>query len=228
MIHIAMIEDDTELAGVLIDYLKDFNIEVDNYEDPYIGLGALSLKDYDLLILDLTLPGMDGLDVCKEVVENAKIPIIISSARSSIVDKVTALKIGADDYLPKPYDPRELEVRIKAILRRYEKHTKQFKEDDEEHIFELDSEKKEIKKNGEIIKLTAAEYMILAFFIKKRGYIIPREELLTQGSFENEEYNFDSSLAVIINRIRKKIEDDPKNPKYLQTIRGMGYKFSDQ
>lgn len=223
-----MIEDDTELAGVLIDYLKDFNIEVDNYEDPYIGLGALSLKDYDLLILDLTLPGMDGLDVCKEVVENAKIPIIISSARSSIVDKVTALKIGADDYLPKPYDPRELEVRIKAILRRYEKHTKQFKEDDEEHIFELDSEKKEIKKNGEIIKLTAAEYMILAFFIKKRGYIIPREELLTQGSFENEEYNFDSSLAVIINRIRKKIEDDPKNPKYLQTIRGMGYKFSDQ
>lgn len=223
-----MIEDDTELAGVLIDYLKDFNIEVDNYEDPYIGLGALSLKDYDLLILDLTLPGMDGLDVCKEVVENAKIPIIISSARSSIVDKVTALKIGADDYLPKPYDPRELEVRIKAILRRYEKHTKQLKEDDEEHIFELDSEKKEIKKNGEIIKLTAAEYMILAFFIKKRGYIIPREELLAQGSFENEEYNFDSSLAVIINRIRKKIEDDPKNPKYLQTIRGMGYKFSDQ
>ena len=223
-----MIEDDTELAGVLIDYLKDFNIEVDNYEDPYIGLGALSLKDYDLLILDLTLPGMDGLDVCKEVVENAKIPIIISSARSSIVDKVTALKIGADDYLPKPYDPRELEVRIKAILRRYEKHTKQLKEDDEEHIFELDSEKKEIKKNGEIIKLTAAEYMILAFFIKKRGYIIPREELLTQGSFENEGYNFDSSLAVIISRIRKKIEDDPKNPKYLQTIRGMGYKFSDQ
>ena len=223
-----MIEDDTELAGVLIDYLKDFNIEVDNYEDPYIGLGALSLKDYDLLILDLTLPGMDGLDVCKEVVENAKIPIIISSARSSIVDKVTALKIGADDYLPKPYDPRELEVRIKAILRRYEKHTKQLKEDDETHIFELDPQKKEIKKNGEIIKLTAAEYMILAFFIKKRGYIIPREELLTQGSFENEEYNFDSSLAVIINRIRKKIEDDPKNPKYLQTIRGMGYKFSDQ
>ena len=228
MIHIAMIEDDTELAGVLIDYLKDFNIEVDNYEDPYIGLGALSLKDYDLLILDLTLPGMDGLDVCKEVVENAKIPIIISSARSSIVDKVTALKIGADDYLPKPYDPRELEVRIKAILRRYEKHIKQLKEDDEEHIFELDSEKKEIKKNGEVIKLTAAEYMILAFFIKKRGYIIPREELLTQGSFENEGYNFDSSLAVIISRIRKKIEDDPKNPKYLQTIRGMGYKFSDQ
>ena len=223
-----MIEDDTELAGVLIDYLKDFNIEVDNYEDPYIGLGALSLKDYDLLILDLTLPGMDGLDVCKEVVENAKIPIIISSARSSIVDKVTALKIGADDYLPKPYDPRELEVRIKAILRRYEKHTKQLKEDDETHIFELDPQKKEIKKNGEIIKLTAAEYMILAFFIKKRGYIIPREELLTQGSFENEDYNFDSSLAVIINRIRKKIEDDPKNPKYLQTIRGMGYKFSDQ
>lgn len=220
-----MIEDDAELAGVLIEYLKDFGIEVENFEDPYIGLGALSLKEYDLLILDLTLPGMDGLDVCKEVVENANIPIIISSARSSIVDKVTALKLGADDYLPKPYDPRELEVRIKAILRRYEKHTHTNKEYDKKHMFELDPEKKEIKKNGEVLKLTAAEYMILAFFIKKRGYIIPREELLSQGSFENEEYNFDSSLAVIINRIRKKIEEDPKNPKYLQTIRGMGYKL---
>ncbi len=223
-----MIEDDAELAGVLIDYLKNFNIEVDNYEDPYVGLGALSMNEYDLLILDLTLPGIDGLDVCKEVVKSANLPIIISSARSSIVDKVTALKIGADDYLPKPYDPRELEVRIKAILRRYEKQNKQDKEDEQKYIFELNSQKREIKKDGTIIKLTAAEYLILAFFIKKRGYIISREELLTQGSFESEEYNFDSSLAVIINRIRKKIEDDPKNPKYLQTIRGMGYKFSDK
>ncbi len=223
-----MIEDDTELASMLIEYLKDFNIEIENFEDPFIGLGALSVKKYDLLILDLTLPGMDGLDVCKEVVSKSDIPVIISSARSSIVDKVGSLKIGADDYLPKPYDPRELEVRIKAVLRRYEKQTgENSNSKEQEHLFSLDLDKKEIKKDEKIIRLTAAEYALLSFFMQKRGFIISREDLLDENNFEHEEYNFDGSLAVIINRIRKKIEDDPKKPKYLQTIRGMGYKFSD-
>ena len=114
-----MIEDDLELAFVLTQYLKQFNMEVTNYEEPFLALSALKLTKYDLIILDLTLPGMDGLDVCKEIVKNFDIPIIISSARSDITDKVTALQLGADDYLPKPYDPRELEVRIKTILRRF-------------------------------------------------------------------------------------------------------------
>ncbi len=110
-----MIEDDLELAEVLSLYLKQFNIEVVNFEEPFLALSSLKLQKFDLLILDLTLPGMDGLDVCKRVVDEFNIPIIISSARSDISDKVTALKLGADDYLPKPYDPRELEVRIRTI-----------------------------------------------------------------------------------------------------------------
>ncbi len=121
MIKIAMIEDDLELAEVLSLYLKQFNIEVVNFEEPFLALSSLKLQKFDLLILDLTLPGMDGLDVCKRVVDEFNIPIIISSARSDISDKVTALKLGADDYLPKPYDPRELEVRIRTILRRFNK-----------------------------------------------------------------------------------------------------------
>lgn len=116
-----MIEDDLELAEVLSLYLKQFNIEVTNYEEPFLALSSLKLQKFDLIILDLTLPGMDGLDVCKEIVEKFNIPIIISSARSDITDKVTALKLGADDYLPKPYDPRELEIRIRTILRRFNK-----------------------------------------------------------------------------------------------------------
>ncbi len=108
-----MIEDDLELAEVLSLYLKQFNIEVTNYEEPFLALSSLKLQKFDLIILDLTLPGMDGLDVCKEIVEKFNIPIIISSARSDITDKVTALKLGADDYLPKPYDPRELEDKNK-------------------------------------------------------------------------------------------------------------------
>ncbi len=219
-----MIEDDAELASILIDYLKDYNIEIDNFEDPFTGLGMLSLKKYDLLILDLTLPGIDGLEVCKEVVSKYDTPIIISSARSSLTDKVASLELGADDYLPKPYDPRELEVRIRAILRRYDKKiNKKDIPHDTDFIFILSEDKKEIKKGEDILNLTAAEYAILSFFIKKRGFIISREELLNNL----EEYNLDGSLAVMINRIRKKIEDDPKKPEFLQTIRGMGYKFSD-
>ncbi|MGB5866556.1 MAG: response regulator transcription factor, partial [Arcobacteraceae bacterium] len=122
MVQVAMIEDDTELAEILTQYLATFNIEVTNFEDPFIGLSSIGLQHFDLVILDLTLPGLDGLEVCQEILKKHDIPIIISSARSDITDKVTALQLGADDYLPKPYDPRELEIRIKTILRRFNKN----------------------------------------------------------------------------------------------------------
>ncbi len=140
LIKIAMIEDDLELADVLTQYLKQFNMEVTNYEEPFLALSALKINKYDLIILDLTLPGMDGLDVCKQIVKNFDIPIIISSARSDITDKVTALQLGADDYLPKPYDPRELEIRIKTILRRF--NHSNIQEEVPNKIFILNEEKK--------------------------------------------------------------------------------------
>lgn len=226
MIEIVMIEDDMELASMLTSYLKKFNINVTNYEDPFIGLSAISLKKYDLVILDLTLPGLDGLEVCKEIVKKYNIPIIISSARSDITDKVTALELGADDYLPKPYDPRELEVRIKTILRRY--NLVEEKESEKvglNQLFMLDIEKKEITKNGEFIKFTAAEYEVFSLFIQRKGFVISREEIFDNCTTILGDEENSGSLAVIINRIRHKIEDDPKNPKYLQTIRGMGYRF---
>lgn len=219
-----MIEDDLELADVLSLYLKQFNIEVTNYEEPFLALSSLKLHKYDLIILDLTLPGMDGLDVCKKIVEEFDIPIIISSARSDITDKVTALKLGADDYLPKPYDPRELEVRIRTILRRFNQSNLK---DDEKNkkIFILNEEKKEITKNGVYIKLTAAEFEILSLFIRREGFIVSRDDIFENSDILNQDYESLGSLAVIINRIRNKIEDNPKEPKYLHTIRGMGYKF---
>lgn len=219
-----MVEDDLELADVLTQYLKKFNIEVTNYEEPFLALSSLKLNTFDLVILDLTLPGMDGLDVCKEIVKNFDIPIIISSARSDITDKVTALQLGADDYLPKPYDPRELEVRIKTILRRFN-HTK----DNDLKVkkkFILDEEKKQISKNENYVKLTAAEYEVLSLMLKRENFVISREEIFENSDLLNQDYESSGSLAVIINRIRQKIEDNPKEPKYLQTIRGMGYKFT--
>ena len=223
MIKIAMIEDDLELADVLTQYLKQFNIEVTNYEEPFLALSALKFTKYDLIILDLTLPGMDGLDVCKNIVKNFDIPIIISSARSDITDKVTALQLGADDYLPKPYDPRELEIRIKTILRRF--NHSNIQEEVSNKVFVLNEEKKEITKNGKYIKLTAAEFEVLSLLIKREGFIISREDIFENSDILNQDYESSGSLAVIINRIRHKIEENPKEAQFLHTIRGMGYKF---
>ena len=224
MIKIAMIEDDTELADVLIQYLAKYNIEVTNYEDPFMALSAISMNDYDLIILDLTLPGMDGLEVCKELLAKHSIPIIISSARSDITDKVIALELGADDYLPKPYDPRELEVRIKTIMRRCSKELELLKPQETPEVFVLDEAKQEIKQDGKYIKFTAAEYEIMALFTKRKGFVVSRYDILDSCSFLNSDEE-SGSIAVIINRIRTKIEKDPKHPEYLLTIRGSGYKL---
>ena len=223
MIKIAMIEDDLELAEVLTQYLKQFNIEVTNYEEPFMALSSLKINKFDLVILDLTLPGMDGLDVCKAIVKDFDIPIIISSARSDITDKVTALQLGADDYLPKPYDPRELEIRIKTILRRF--NHSNIPEEPKNKTFILNVEKKEITKNAKYVKLTAGEFEVLSLLIKREGFIISREDIFENSDILNQDYESSGSLAVIINRIRHKIEDNPKEPEYLHTIRGMGYKF---
>ncbi|CAA6815101.1 MAG: Two-component system response regulator RacR [uncultured Campylobacterales bacterium] len=215
-----MIEDDTELADMLSKYLSKFNISVTNYEDPFLGLSGLEVEKYDLLILDLGLPGMDGLEVCREVSNKSNIPIIISSARSDITDKVVALEFGADDYLPKPYDPRELEVRIRTILRRLDKANNS-NEEILTDVFQVDTAKHEITKKGVSIKLTGAEFDVLSHLINNKGFVISRSDLIDGCELTSES----GSIAVIINRIRAKIESDPKNPIYLQTVRGMGYKL---
>lgn len=224
MVQVAMIEDDTELAEILTQYLLTFNIQVTNYEDPFIGLSSIGLKKYDLIILDLTLPGLDGLEVCQELLKKHDIPIIISSARSDITDKVTALQLGADDYLPKPYDPRELEIRIKTLLRRVNKNSLP-KQINKEKLFLYNEEKKVITKNNIALKLTPAEYEILALFIQREGFVISREDIFDNVTYLNSDMENSSSLSVIINRLRNKIEENTKDIKHLQTIRGMGYKF---
>ena len=224
MIKIAMIEDDTDLALILKEYLLKFNISLTNYEDPFMALSKLRSNVYDLIILDLTLPGIDGLEVCKQLVKDYKTPIIISSARSDITDKVTALEIGADDYLPKPYDPRELEVRIKTILRRYNKTIENESQDIKSEIFVLDEQKNEIRKNGIYIKFTKAEFEIMSLMCKRKNFIVSRYDILDNCDFLSNDQDT-GSIAVIINRIRTKIEENPKKPQYFITIRAMGYKL---
>lgn len=223
MINILMIEDDLELAEILTEYLEQFNMKVTTAEDPYLGISTLNTGNFDLLILDLSLPGIDGLDVCKEIRKNHNIPIIISSARHDITDKVTALENGADDYLPKPYNPRELEARIKSHLRRQNSNQGFVKEKDKSDL-ELKEEQMSIYHKDKLLHLTAAEYGILSYLMKKSGGVVSREELIYNCEAISEETT-NKSIDVIIGRIRQKLGENPKNPKHIHAVRGVGYKF---
>ena len=225
MINILMIEDDPEFAELLSEYLEQFDIKVTNYEDPFLGLSA-GVKKFDLVILDLTLPGMDGLEVIPKIRELSNIPIIISSARHDITDKVTALDNGADDYLPKPYNPRELLARIKSLLRRHNKSTinKLEKITENKSDLVLDENSMTIKYKGKELNLTSAEYGILSYLMKKNGGVVSREELIYNVDSISEDTS-NKSIDVIIGRIRGKIGEDSKNPKFIQSVRGIGYKF---
>ena len=224
MLEILMIEDDVELAEVLSDYLKQHDIHVTNYDQPYTGMSALATKHFDLLLLDLTLPNLDGLEVCKKVAKQKNIPIIISSARSDVNDKVKALDSGADDYIPKPYDPKELVARIQSLLRRYSQKMAEEKIADKSVIFSIDKDTREVFFKDKKLDLTRAEYEILTLLISKKGHVFSREAIAIESESINPESS-NKSIDVIIGRLRSKIEENPKNPQYIISVRGVGYKL---
>lgn len=218
MIKILMIEDDLELAEILTEFLEQYDFKVITEDDPFKALSILKLEPFDVVILDLTLPGMDGLEVCEAIRERQNIPIIISSARSDVTDKVKALELGADDYLPKPYDPRELEARIHSVLRRYEAKTEAavaVKSD-----FKHDEAAMQISYKGRVLDLTNAEYGILAYLIKKEGMVVSREDIIHNVSAINEDSS-NKSIDVMVGRIRSKLGDK----SLIESVRGIGYKL---
>ncbi len=222
MIKIIMIEDDWDMAELLEEFLAKHNMAVQNYDSPYLALSALTIQAFDLVILDLSLPEMDGVEVCRQIREKSDIPIIISSARADISDKSICFMMGADDYLPKPYDSQELLLRIRSVLRRTQKAPQEAQEPI--RPFQVDRDKHEIRKNGTLIHLTNAEFEILTYFIKRSSMVLSREEILTNVQAINYESSL-KSIDVMIGRIRIKIEEDSKSPQYLISIRGLGYKL---
>ncbi len=214
MVKILMIEDDVEFAEILGEYLAMFEMEVTNYDDPFLGLSA-GIPKFDLIILDLTLPGMDGLEVCKEIAERYHIPIIISSARSDIQDKITGLELGADDYIPKPYDPKEMLARIQALLRRYENNGSA-----KEPTKDLEIVQDVIFYHGKALHLTPAEFDILSQMIHHRGEALSREQLI----YSSDSMSIDShhkSLDMIISKLRNKLGDT----QLIKSVRGVGFKL---
>lgn len=225
MIDVLMIEDDPELASIITRYLKKFEIKVKNVEEPYKGIEMLREGEYQLLILDLTLPEIDGLEVVSKIREFSSIPIIISSARDDITDKVIGLERGADDYMPKPYDPRELVTRIKTILRRTS--VQQTDSVTEDVIFDVDIKGRVILFRGRPLDLTAAEFDVLSMLVQHKNGSVSREQLLYESEHIDDESSI-KNIDVIISRIRHKIAEIDSDHIYIKPVRGVGYLLTDR
>lgn len=220
MQNILLIEDDLDMQLLISDYLNNYNFKVKSFAKPKEALVDLAQKKdyYSLVVLDLMLPQMDGFDVCKKIREISNIPIIISSSRHEISDKIFCFDLGADDYLAKPYLPRELVIRINAILRRTINQSKSIGD------FEIDENKMEIKIDDYLLDLTRIEYDILNLFLQNSGKVMSRE--LMSNAINGIEYNTkERTIDMHISNLRQKIGDDPKDPKYIKSIWGIGYKF---
>ncbi len=224
MERILIIEDEESILMALEDDLKLEGYEVTGIEDGQQGLSMAKEGGYDLIILDIMLPKMNGFEVCKELRQaGVTIPILILTAKSQEIDKVLGLELGADDYVTKPFSPRELLARVKAILRR----AKQTELGIDVYRFgdvEIDFKKYEAAKNGAPIYLTRLEFALLQFLIKHKSQALSRDTILDEV-WGKEVYAYPRTVDTHIAHLRKKIEDDPANPSYLLGVRGIGYKF---
>jgi len=220
MTQILLIEDDLDMQELIKDYLYNYDFEVTLFSHPKEALQHLleEPKKYALIVLDLMLPQMDGFDVCKKIRLSSEIPIIISSARGEVSDKILAFESGADDYLAKPYEPRELIIRINAILRRSMKKLTQV------GALCIDEDKREVKVDDYDVELTQIEYDILLFFLQNQDKVLSRELLC--NAVQGVEYNTkERVIDMHISNLRYKLGDDAKEPKYIKSVWGIGYKF---
>ena len=221
MAYVLMVEDDSEITTLLEEYLPRYDIELFSVSLPSTALEKLNVEKFDLVLLDLGLPEMDGLELCRIIKKaHPSLPVIISTARVDVSDKVVAFDAGADDYIAKPYEPRELVARIQAIIKRYAQFTTQTTED----LFSIDKVKMQITKSGEVLDLTLAEYEIFTLFLEKKHQVVSREFIVNSIDAVRWESS-DRSIDVIVGRIRQKIGDNSKNPQYIKSIRGVGYKY---
>lgn len=222
MSRILIVEDDADLAFGISDDLQVEGYEVEVISDGETALKRASEDHWDLILLDIMLPGKDGFEVCRKLRHaEVRTPIIMLTAKTQEAEKVLGLELGADDYVTKPFSPRELRARVKAVLRRAEgkiPETYRFAD------IEVDFTRGELRRSGVPEDMTALEMKLLAAFIKNRGRILSREQLL-DAAWGRDVYVTDRSVDAHIVQIRRKIEPDPKNPRHLVSIRGLGYRF---
>jgi len=223
---ILIIEDEAPISNIIKFNLKKEGYEVDTAFDGGEGLKKALKGDVDLILLDIMLPVMDGFEVCKQVREKSNVPILMLTAKEEEVDKVLGLELGADDYITKPFGMRELIARIKANIRRVSGGS----EDEASEVKEfgnlvLDMNKFEISKGGQSLDLTLREFELLKYLAEREGKVFSREQLLEEV-WGYEYYGDIRTVDVTVRRLREKLEDDPGDPKYIVTKRGIGYYFT--
>ena len=215
-----LIDDDQKLGDLLKNYLKSYDIDLSAINDPRNAIDTINHLDPDLLILDVMMPHINGFELCKMIREESDTPIIILSARGESDDKVKGIDLGADDYLSKPFEARELVARIHSLLRRTQKDLAVRSVP----IFEVDQQRLEVSLNGNVLDLTTKEFELMDLFIKNPGVIFTRDEIIKEIK-GIDAHLFSRSIDILISRLRHKIEDDPKEPKLIKTIWGKGYMF---
>lgn len=224
--RVLVVDDDASLRELLADYLRQEGFEVSGVEDGTTMFAWLEEHDADLLILDLMLPGEDGLTLARRLRTKTDVPIIMLSARGEDIDRIVGLEVGADDYLAKPFNPRELLARIRAVLRR---HTPTPAETESVTFgpYRLDIPGRRLTRDGEVVTLTGSEFDLLCIFVEHPNQMLHRDRLLDllRGYERNP---FDRSIDVQVARLRAKIEPNKKQPIYIRTVWGRGYMFTPQ
>jgi DNA-binding response OmpR family regulator len=223
--NILLVEDDRRLAEMVSEYLGEAGFSVSVAGDGRTGLARLAAEPCDALVLDLMLPDMDGLEVCRQLRAFSDVPVLMLTARGDAMDRVVGLEIGADDYLPKPFEPRELLARLRAILRRWDRtrsaNVLRFGR------LEIDRDARGVRVDGAERALTGHQFALLVALAERAGRVLSRDTLMDLVKGEELEA-FDRSIDVHVSRIRAAIEDDPKRPRRLLTVRGAGYVFARQ
>jgi DNA-binding response OmpR family regulator len=222
--RVLMIEDDAALAGLVAEYLRPFGYEVVASGSAAEGLRRLAAAAFDVVLLDVMLPDLDGFEVCRRIRSGSDVPVLMLTARGQDEDRIVGLELGADDYLPKPFNPRELLARLRAVLRRRRPSPGRaallrFGR------LEIDRDARVVRVDGEERPLTGYQFDLLAALAESAGRVLGRETLMARAGRDAGEA-FDRSIDVHVSRIRAAIEDDPRMPRRLLTVRGAGYVFA--
>lgn len=229
MKKILIIEDNEKIAGIEKDFLEMNGYAVTVVTDGIKGMEEALTGEYALILLDLMLPGMDGLEICKRIRDKVKIPILMVTARIEDVEKVHGLGLGADDYIPKPFSPTELVARVKSHIAQYERLTstasgEQKTQDIDFGFLRLNPQTRKVYVNGKEIDLKNKEYELLFYFVSNPNFVFTKEHLY-ERIWGMDAFGDLKTVSVHISRLREKIEKDPQNPEYIQTVWGAGYRF---
>jgi two-component system phosphate regulon response regulator OmpR len=222
--QVLMIEDDVSLSEMVSEYLAEAGLAVTARHDGASGLSKLAETRFDVVILDVNLPDLDGFEICRRIRSTSAVPIVMLTARGDDTDRIVGLELGADDYLPKPFNPRELLARLRAVLRRSggeERGTGLLRKGD----LEIDCDARIVRRGGVECDLTSYQFDLLRTLVESSGRVLSREQLMQRAGRDLVDA-FDRSIDVHISRIRSAIEDDPRHPKRILTVRGTGYVFS--